>query len=115
MNVQFSAFDVSTYRWQNWVTVFVAVVAVGFGVFSLSYFLNQNFPKTRQAFIASPLCVFILFFWTFALPAWFYIEYFILWAGEGSKDIRADVLNGQKLAQPFWAAILATLLFLVPR
>jgi hypothetical protein len=111
-----SALSIHDAIWLRQVfTVAIGVFAFVSGFLSLHVFLRKDFPKTRADFVANRLCVFILFLWTFGPPAWFFFEYVVLWAGDNFKDIRVDILNGQKLAQSFWAAILATLLFLIPK
>jgi hypothetical protein len=103
-----------TYTWRHCIAAVAFALGVVVAWASLSYYLSPSLPTTRVNFIADHRAVAILFFWSFVPPAWFFVEYFVVW-GNGSEAELKRVGDGQKLAQPFWAAILATLLFLVPK
>jgi hypothetical protein len=107
-------FSFGEYTFRHWITVLAFVVAFGVAVLCVNFFLSSKLPATRALFIQNRLCLFAVFFWTFAPPAWFFFEYFVLWSGTTADDLKR-VLDGQRLAQPFWGAVLATLLFLIPR
>jgi hypothetical protein len=56
----------------------------------------------------------VLLIWILAPSAWFLFEVNLLW--KKADDTRlASIKAGQELARPFWAAVLAALLLLVPR
>lgn len=95
-------------------THLVGAAAFVFAAYSLVRYLSADFPATRAQFARTPDLVAILIFWTLAPPAWFFVEHFWLWGG-ADDAMRARVAAGQALAKPFWAAVLATLLFLVPK
>jgi hypothetical protein len=104
----------SQFTWRHRLTHAVFIVAITFAFVSLRYFLDPKFPADRAAFTHDAFCVIIVFFWTLAPPAWFFFEFLFLWAGTTADDLKR-VQDCQKLAQPFWAALLATLLLLIPK
>ena len=106
-------FDFSSYQWQHWVTFVMASVATFMAIWSLGFFLSPKLPQSREAFVRSRKCLFIIFFWSLGVPAWFLFEYFVLWDGADAAHLER-VKVGRELAQPIWAAVLASLLLLAP-
>jgi len=106
--------SVDEISWRRWLTRFVGLAAFLFAVYSVRRFLQSDFPTSRAVFVESWDLMAILFFWTFAPAVWFFFEYFFLWYRADEKFL-GKVKTGQDLAKTFWAAVLATLLFLIPK
>lgn len=104
--------DVHSYKRQHRINLAVSIPAILLAGFSLWHFLT--FRGGRAEFLKDWFGVVSVFFWTLAPPAWFFIEFFVLWEGATDAELKR-VQDGQKLAQAFWAAVLAALLFLVPK
>ncbi len=59
-------------------------------------------PKARRAYLWR-----LLFFWTFAPPAWFVLDYFVLYKTWGVDKTFEAFQYGQEVAAKFWAGGLA--------
>jgi hypothetical protein len=108
-----SIISFSHYEWQHWITLSVFLAAAGFAVYSTLCFLKLGLPESWGD-AALRHWKLIILFWTLAPPAWFFIEHYVLWGGNPDSDCLKRIEMGRELAQPFWAAVLATLLFLIP-
>lgn len=103
----------NSYEWQQWITLCVVFIAAMLSIVSLVYFLYY-LPPSLAAFKADKYSIAILAAWVFGPPVWFLFERYLLWPDANS--VKLDQLrSARELAQPFWAALLATLLFLIPR
>jgi hypothetical protein len=105
--------DTQNYTWKEWVTFLSAVSAILFAIFSIFHF-GASAQEQKPDFFENPLNLLILSFWTCAPPAWFFCEYYILWP-DASEHKKEQIRIGRELAKPFWAAVLATLLLIMPK
>lgn len=106
-------FNLKNYRAQEIITLVVAGATILFSFTSVYYFLSSSW-NTRNDFISDDYAPLTLGFWIFAPPIWFFFEYFILW--NKADDDKKKMLNeARAIAQPFWGAVLITLLFLIPQ
>jgi len=110
---QIKIFNFKSYQCQNWVTLIAFLIAICFAIFSVYYFIELA-PDNLRAFRANPIVQLILGCWIFLPPAWFFFEYYILWPNASVKKKEA-LRDARQLAQPFWAAVLLSLLFLVSK
>jgi len=109
---QIKIFNFKSYQCQNWFTLIAFLIAISFAIFSVYYFLELS-PDNSRAFRTNSIVRLILACWIFVPPAWFFFEYYILWSNASVKK-KEELKNARQLAQPFWAAVLLSLLFLVP-
>jgi hypothetical protein len=93
--------------------VAVFLVAAVFAVYSVLCFLKLGLPESWRD-LGLRQWKLILLFWTLAPPAWFFLEHYLLWGSDQPLEQLERIKMGRELAQPFWAAVLATLLFLMP-
>lgn len=101
----------SDKTWRKRFTKLLGLAALGWAIYSIGYFLK---PISRVHFETEYFPKVIILFWTIGPPIWFFCEYFWLWKNADEKT-QARIQVGQDLARPFWAAVLATLLFLLPK
>lgn len=92
-----------------------SVLAVGYAFYVLRGFwkkrLTAEAPATGELTTAGKIHVLL---WTVGPPTWFFIEYWLAstYGCPGSKDALEDVKLWQDMAKPFWAGVLAAILFL---
>lgn len=93
-----------------WKALF-AVVALMYGAYVIWQFLSGAYTTKEGSFNNARIAKIHVLVWTIGPPLWFFIEYYLL---TPSHDLAA-VKQGQDLASKFWAAVLASILFLKPK
>jgi len=101
------------YTWKEWLTLFIGCGVIVSAVYSILMFASQA-GLNRTSFFGEWFNLAILIIWSCGPPAWFYVEYYVLWP-DADIETKEKLKVGRELAKPFWAAVIATLLFLVPK
>ena len=99
-------------RWRHRLVAGLGIVTFLFGFPSVWWAFH--FPRARLEFLDRPELVALVFFWTLGPPLWFLFEYFVLWKGADEQQLK-QIKEWQDIAKPLWAAVLATVLFFIPK
>lgn len=91
-----------------------ASLALLYGLLVIYLFLNGKFTDSNGKFDKSFWGIFHIIVWTVGPPIWFFFEYYVLNA-DATEPQLMKIKVGQEMAKNSWAAILAVILFLVPK
>ena len=98
-----------------------AILLIAGLAFESCWFVRDDGGNNRKL---TRLAVAHIVAWTLGPPVWFFVEWYVLHpellpnATEKVGQLKAEYERlklGQELAKPIWAAILAAVLFLVPK
>ena len=95
----------------DWRTLF-AIVAFGYGVFAVYQIAAAPIPEGATKRPRLPEDIWHVMLWTFVPPLWFYFETMVI---AKTPEEREKIKPHQDLVSKVWAAVLAAILFLVPK